>query len=70
MIVLDQSFIYSNEVVPQKRKFVKKTGFLFNDIVASHMIFRCYSFCGFRTDTVRGSLRFISAQHSSGSIFL
>lgn len=32
MIVLDQSFINSNEVVPQKRKFVKKTGFLFNDI--------------------------------------
>lgn len=35
MIVLDQSFINSNEVVPQKRKFVKKkkTGFLFNDLL-------------------------------------
>ena len=33
MIVLDQSFINSNEVVPQKGKFGKKTGFLFNGLL-------------------------------------
>ena len=70
MIVLGQSFINSNGVVPQKRKFIKKVGFLFNDLIATHIIFWYYSFCGLKTDIVRGFLRFVSAQHSNDSIFL